>query len=72
MPMAHLDIAGADMTADEKATGTSVKTIVQYLLNENGNSKTVVVSKAKPAVGKTKSAAKTAGKSKVAAKTRKK
>lgn len=37
-PMAHLDIAGADMTADEKATGTSVKTIIQYLLNENGNS----------------------------------
>lgn len=37
-PMAHLDIAGADMTADEKATGTSVKTILQYLLNENGSS----------------------------------
>lgn len=35
MPMAHLDIAGADMTADEKATGTSVKTIIQYLLNED-------------------------------------
>jgi leucyl aminopeptidase len=37
MPMAHLDIAGADMTADEKATGTSVKTIIQYLLNEDNN-----------------------------------
>lgn len=37
MPMAHLDIAGADMTADEKATGTSVKTIIQYLLNEDAN-----------------------------------
>lgn len=35
MPMAHLDIAGADMTPDEKATGTSVKTIIQYLLNED-------------------------------------
>ena len=35
MPMAHLDIAGADMTPDEKATGISVKTIIQYLLNEN-------------------------------------
>jgi leucyl aminopeptidase len=42
MPMAHLDIAGADMTPDEKATGVSVKTIIQYLLNEDaglGNSK---------------------------------
>lgn len=37
MPMAHLDIAGADMTPDEKATGVSVKTIIQYLLNENGS-----------------------------------
>lgn len=37
MPMAHLDIAGADMTPDEKATGTSVKTIIQYLLNEDAN-----------------------------------
>jgi leucyl aminopeptidase len=37
MPMAHMDIAGADMTADEKATGISVKTIIQYLLNENEN-----------------------------------
>ncbi len=37
-PMAHLDIAGADMTADEKATGVSVKTILQYLLNEDGGS----------------------------------
>lgn len=35
MAMAHLDIAGADMTADEKATGTSVKTIIQYLINED-------------------------------------
>lgn len=34
MPMAHLDIAGADMTPDEKATGVSVKTVLQYLLNE--------------------------------------
>lgn len=37
LPMAHLDIAGADMTPDEKATGISVKTIIQYLLNENEN-----------------------------------
>ncbi len=35
MPMAHLDIAGADMTPDEKATGISAKTIIQYLLNED-------------------------------------
>lgn len=35
MPMAHMDIAGADMTPDEKATGVSVKTVIQYLLNEN-------------------------------------
>jgi leucyl aminopeptidase len=35
MPMAHMDIAGADMTPDEKATGTSVKTVIQYLLNED-------------------------------------
>jgi leucyl aminopeptidase len=35
VPMAHMDIAGADMTGDEKATGISVKTIIQYLLTEN-------------------------------------
>ncbi|MBI3396339.1 MAG: leucyl aminopeptidase family protein [Spirochaetia bacterium] len=29
--MAHLDIAGADMTSEEKATGISLKTIVQFL-----------------------------------------
>lgn len=34
-PMAHMDIAGADMTPDEKATGVSVKTLIQYLLNED-------------------------------------
>jgi leucyl aminopeptidase len=34
-PLVHLDIAGADMTPDEKATGTSVKTVLQYLLEEN-------------------------------------
>ncbi len=37
MPMAHMDIAGADMTPDEKATGVSVKTIIQYLLNEDAS-----------------------------------
>ncbi|WP_303675153.1 leucyl aminopeptidase family protein [Vampirovibrio chlorellavorus] len=37
LPMAHMDIAGADMTPDEKATGVSVKTIVQYLLNEDAS-----------------------------------
>ncbi|WP_373532615.1 M17 family metallopeptidase [Vampirovibrio sp.] len=37
IPMAHLDIAGADMTPDEKATGVSVKTIIQYLLNEEAS-----------------------------------
>lgn len=35
LPMAHMDIAGADMTGDEKATGISVKTVLQYILNEN-------------------------------------
>jgi leucyl aminopeptidase len=35
IPFVHLDIAGADMTPDEKATGTSVKTILQYLLDED-------------------------------------
>lgn len=34
-PFVHLDIAGADMTPDEKATGVSVKTVLQYLLDEN-------------------------------------
>lgn len=37
MPMAHMDIAGADMTPDEKATGVSVKTVIQYLLNEDAS-----------------------------------
>lgn len=35
IPVAHMDIAGADMTADEKATGIGQKTMIQYLLNEN-------------------------------------
>lgn len=34
VPMAHMDIAGADMTPDEKATGIGQKTMIQYLLNE--------------------------------------
>ncbi len=34
LPFAHMDIAGADMTADEKATGISLKTVVQYILEE--------------------------------------
>jgi leucyl aminopeptidase len=73
IPMAHLDIAGADMTPDEKATGTSVKTIVQYLLNENGDDKagTVPVEKQR-ATGKPKSGIKTASKPKTTAKSRKK
>ncbi len=37
MPMAHMDIAGADMTPDEKATGVSAKTVIQYLLNEDAS-----------------------------------
>lgn len=37
LPIAHLDIAGADMTNDEKATGIGQKTIIQYLLTENAN-----------------------------------
>lgn len=35
IPMAHMDIAGADMTADEKATGIGVKTLISYLLSED-------------------------------------
>ncbi len=35
MPMAHMDIAGADMTGDEKATGIGQRAVIQYLLNEN-------------------------------------
>jgi hypothetical protein len=35
LPMAHMDIAGADMTPDEKATGIAVKTVLQYILNED-------------------------------------
>jgi leucyl aminopeptidase len=35
LPFVHLDIAGADMTPDEKATGSSVKTILQYLIEED-------------------------------------
>lgn len=58
MPMAHLDIAGADMTPEEKATGTSVKTILQYLLNENGTTPSptkAASSKSTTAAPKTKS-----------------
>lgn len=33
LPIAHLDIAGADMTPDEKATGIGVKTLIRYVLN---------------------------------------
>ena len=66
MPMAHLDIAGADMTADEKATGISVKTIIQYLLNENASlggdassaKSKAVAKKSVASVGKSKTGAK--------------
>ncbi len=34
LPMAHLDIAGADMTSDEKATGIALKTVVQWIIDE--------------------------------------
>jgi len=33
LPMAHLDIAGADMTDDEKATGIGAKTLIQLVLD---------------------------------------
>lgn len=57
IPMAHFDIAGADMTPDEKATGTSVKTVIQYLLNQDaslGGGKAPVASRitAKPVAPK--------------------
>jgi hypothetical protein len=31
-PCIHLDIAGGDMTKEEKATGISIKGILNYLL----------------------------------------
>lgn len=36
-PLAHLDIAGADMTSDEKATGIGVKTLVRLALDWSAN-----------------------------------
>ncbi len=35
--VAHMDIAGADMTTDEKATGIGVKTIVRWIMNEDAS-----------------------------------
>jgi len=35
MSVVHMDIAGADMTAEEKATGIGLKTIIQWLLDLN-------------------------------------
>lgn len=35
-PLLHLDIAGGDMTEDEKATGIAVKSLLRFILNENG------------------------------------
>lgn len=35
IPMLHLDIAGADMTKEEKATGIGVKTLVTFLIEES-------------------------------------
>jgi leucyl aminopeptidase len=32
LPMLHLDIAGADMTSDEKATGIGLKSLIRYVL----------------------------------------
>lgn len=48
IPMAHLDIAGADMTGDEKATGIGIKTILKYLLGQ-ANQGSTKASPAKPA-----------------------
>ncbi|MGE0199634.1 MAG: M17 family metallopeptidase [Candidatus Melainabacteria bacterium] len=53
MPMAHLDIAGADMTSDEKATGIGQKTLIQFILNESEKlAKAPVKKSAGPAVSK--------------------
>lgn len=35
VPMLHLDIAGADMTKDEKATGIGVRSLMRFLIEEN-------------------------------------
>lgn len=37
MPMAHLDIAGADFTDDEKATGIAVRTLIHYVMGASTN-----------------------------------
>lgn len=34
LPVVHLDIAGADMTDDDKATGIGQKTLIQFVLDE--------------------------------------
>ncbi len=34
IPMLHLDIAGADMTKDEKATGIGVKALLRFLIGQ--------------------------------------
>jgi len=35
IPLLHLDIAGADMTKDEKATGIGVKALLRFLIQES-------------------------------------
>lgn len=47
IPMAHMDIAGADMSADEKATGIGAKTLIQYVLSQAGKSSSRKASKPK-------------------------
>ncbi|MFM7467875.1 MAG: leucyl aminopeptidase family protein [Vampirovibrionales bacterium] len=34
LPIVHLDIAGADMTDDDKATGIAQKTLIQFVLDQ--------------------------------------
>ena len=35
IPLLHLDIAGGDMTKDDKATGIACRAIIQYLTEMN-------------------------------------
>ena len=60
IPMVHLDIAGADMTPDEKATGTGVKTLLKYVLSQGNSSPASPKAKSSATKAATKTAVKKA------------
>ncbi len=37
LPLLHLDIAGGDMSKDDKATGISCRAIIQFLTDLNAS-----------------------------------